>query len=246
MCIDNYNDISLITQRIIGCGIGHTGLVTTIGFLHTSPLHVATFDRLVAELTADRAPAVVHVVDERLLDVARADGPTASAVMMGIGAALDDLAAAGVDTVVCTCSTIGGVSEQIGERRGQRVIRVDRPMVERAVATAPAGWGRVGVVAALESTIDPTVDLLAAVAGDAGSRIDVQTLVVEGAWRRFEADDIDGYLELVARALPELGGRCDVIVLAQASMAAAADLAGPDMAMPVLSSSRLAVSSLLA
>ena len=98
VCIDNYNDISLITQRIIGCGIGHTGLVTTIGFLHTSPVHVATFDRLVAELTADRAPAVVHVVDERLLDVARADGPTASAVMMGIGAALDDLAAAGVAT----------------------------------------------------------------------------------------------------------------------------------------------------
>ncbi|MFD9164539.1 hypothetical protein ACFVZ8_21550, partial [Streptomyces sp. NPDC059558] len=63
--------------------------------------------------------------------------------------------------------------------------------------------------------------------------VSIRTHVVAGAWERFEAGDTAGYLARVAEAAGSVTG-ADVIVLAQASMAGAADLVtGP---VPVLSS----------
>ncbi|MEZ5259297.1 MAG: hypothetical protein R2705_21175 [Ilumatobacteraceae bacterium] len=46
--------------------------MSIVGFLHTSPVHVATFDGLVAEVAPGRG--VEHLVDETLLDRARDHG----------------------------------------------------------------------------------------------------------------------------------------------------------------------------
>ena len=57
----------------------------------------------------------------------------------------------------------------------------------------------------------------------------------------FEIGDHAGYLDHVARHVQSLADDVDVVVLAQASMAPAADLLA-DLSIPVLSSPRLAVS----
>lgn len=80
-----------------------------IGFLHTSPVHVATFDGLLAASGVD--VRAVHVVDESLLAEARADG--VESVRWRLAARLAEVVREDVDVVCCTCSTLGGLAEEL-------------------------------------------------------------------------------------------------------------------------------------
>lgn len=185
----------------------------SLALLHTSPVHVPVFDAL---RDAHHPGLVVrHLVHEDLLGRAGVLGPEAVAgdVEVLVSAAVADGAAA----VLCTCSTIGGVAESVGARLGVPVLRIDRPM-----AAAAARAGRVTVLAAHHATLEPTLALVAQEAERAGKRdLDVRTVLVAGAWERFEAGDQEGYLDLVAAAADAVTD-ADVIVLAQVSMAGAA------------------------
>ncbi|MFE3829640.1 aspartate/glutamate racemase family protein [Streptomyces sp. NPDC059092] len=181
--------------------------------LHTSPVHVPVFDAL--RDAGHPGVPLRHLVAEELLARARAEGP--EAVAAEIRAVLAPAVAGGASAVLCTCSTIGDVAEKAGPALGVPVLRVDRPMAEAAAAA-----GRVVVVAALESTLEPTVALIREAA--AGRPLELRTVLVEGAWERFEAGDRDGYLDAVAAAVDAVteAGGAGVIVLAQVSMAEAA------------------------
>jgi hypothetical protein len=200
----------------------------TIGFLHTAAVHEPTFDTLVA--AADPDATTVVVVDESLLADARERGPADPGVLAGIRAALDTLAAGGADVIVCTCSTIAGEAETLGAGDPVPVVRVDRPMATTAVAGGP----RIAVIAAVESTIAPTTELLEAVAAEQGAAVIVTPVLCADAWPRFETGDLDGYLDAVAAAARAAAVEHDVVVLAQASMADAAGRV--DVGVPVLSS----------
>ncbi|MFI1164530.1 aspartate/glutamate racemase family protein [Streptomyces sp. NPDC020801] len=196
-----------------------------LALLHTSPAHVPVFDALRDE--AHPGLALRHFVDERLLLRARREGP--QAVTDDVRAVLEEALAEGARAVLCTCSTLGGVAEAAGARAGVPVLRVDRPMAAQAVAAGP----RVVVLAALESTFAPTVALLEEEAGRAGRSVAVRTLLVDGAWRHFEAGDTAGYVRAVAAAA-DMVAHADAIVLAQASMAPGRHLTTTPV--PVLSS----------
>jgi hypothetical protein len=114
-------------------------------------------------------------------------------------------------------------------------------LAERAVA----GGGRVAVVAAVESTLGPTRQLFEECAAACGSAAVVVDAPCLEAWALFEAGDHAGYHELIARHVRGLAEDFDVVVLAQASMAPAAALLA-DLAVPVLSSPRLAVARAVA
>ncbi|WP_369250902.1 aspartate/glutamate racemase family protein [Streptomyces sp. R41] len=196
-----------------------------LALLHTSPVHVPVFDALRDE--AHQGLELRHLVAEELLVRARSEGP--HAVADEVRTLLDQAVVQGARAVLCTCSTIGAVAERAGPR--VPVLRVDRPMAAAAVAAGP----RVVVLAALESTLGPTVALVEEEARRAGRPVDVRTVLVEGAWALFEAGDTDGYVRRVAAAADAVTG-ADAIVLAQASMAPAQRLTATST--PVLSSPR--------
>lgn len=198
-----------------------------LALLHTSPLHVPVFDAL----RDAEAPglAMHHLVRPELLDRARAQGP--DAVAEGLAAELAEVARNGARAALCTCSTIGSVAEAAGAALGLPVLRVDRPMAAAAVAAGP----RIAVLVTVESTRIPTEALIEQEAHRAGRTVAVRTVLVPGAWERFEAGDHDGCLTAVAAAAREIRD-ADVIVLAQASMAPAAE--GLDLGVPVLTGPR--------
>ncbi|MDX3261926.1 aspartate/glutamate racemase family protein [Streptomyces sp. MI02-2A] len=192
-----------------------------LALLHTSSAHVPVFDAL-----RDRfhpGLELRHLVAEELLERARVHGP--DAVADAVRHLLDAAVAAGARAVLCTCSTIGAVAERT--EVDVPVLRVDRPMAAAAVATGP----RIVVIATVESTLAPTVALIREEA--AGSDVEVRTVLVEGAWERFEAGDTDGYVRAVAGSADTVTD-ADAIVLAQASMAPAGYLTSTDV--PVLAS----------
>ncbi|MET7620128.1 aspartate/glutamate racemase family protein [Streptomyces sp. NPDC005408] len=182
----------------------------TLALLHTSPVHVPVFETLRDE--DHPGLGLRHLVREDLLARAREEG--AEAVAPAVAAALAEAVDEGASAVLCTCSTIGGVAEACAADLGVPVLRVDRPM-----AAAAAAADRIVVVAALLSTLEPTLALIREEA--AGRGVALRTLLVEGAWERFEAGDREGYLDAVAAAVDSVR-EADVIVLAQASMADAA------------------------
>ncbi|TRV73258.1 arylsulfatase [Streptomyces sp. 130] len=199
----------------------------TLALLHTSPVHVPVFDAL--RDAGHPGTILRHAVRVELLTTAAALGP--EAVADEVEAVVADLVTGGADAVLCTCSTIGAVAEAAGIAVGVPVLRVDRPMAAAAVRA-----GRVTVLAALASTLEPTRALLTDEAAGAGlPGADVRTVLVEGAWDRFTAGDHDGFLDLVAASADAVRD-ADVIVLAQGSMAGAAERT--TTRIPVLSSPR--------
>lgn len=208
-----------------------TADVITVAFLHTADVHVATFRRLLREV----APGAmdVHLVDAELLSDARRDGVDAG-IEARVLARLRELNVREPDAIVCTCSTLSGSAERLAQEIETPVVRIDRPMAESAVANG----GRVALVVAVASTLGPTRQLFEECAANAGSTATLIEAPCLDAWELFEAGDHAGYLDRVAQHVRALD--VDVVVLAQASMAPAADLVG-DLSIPVLSSPRLAV-----
>lgn len=205
-----------------------------LAFLHTAQVHVANFERLVPAESADLS--VDHVVDTTLLADAQALGVDDAGVIARVEAAMRKAAGRGARVVVCTCSTIGGIAERMDTGQAFTAMRIDRAMVDAAVRLGP----KVLVVAALASTLGPTLRLLS----DSADRIKVPLqplpLHVPDAWAHFLAGDVQAYGESVASAVRAVPHEVDAVVLAQASMAPALALL-QDWGVPVLASPVLGV-----
>lgn len=209
-----------------------------LGLLHTAEAHRARFDRLLAEL-APPDVGWVHCVREILLRQALDTFPV-NTIAAGIENAMATLRSQGASQVLCTCSSVGGMAEQVGRQMGLPTLRLDRPMAEAAVAA-----GRhVLVAACLPSTLGPTTQLLNEVAHARNRRIEIETLLMENAWPLFQAGDEAGFTRRIAGIILTIQPQPDAIVLAQASMAAAADLL-KQSPVPVFSSPRLGVAAAL-
>jgi Asp/Glu/hydantoin racemase len=197
--------------------------VSTIGFISTVLSLPATFTELASELVPEAD--VFHIADETLLGVTRREGrltPTTRRRVLGY---IESAADAGADLVVVTCSSIGPAVDDSRGFVDVPVLRIDQPMADEAVRLG----SRVGVVATLSTTLEPTAALVRARAQAAGKDVEVTAQLCEGA---FGSDRHD---ELVRAGIEAAAAENDVVVLAQASMARVA----VESPVPVLSSPRL-------
>jgi len=212
-----------------------------IAFIHTSATMIPVFKPLAAELLP--GAAVFNMVDESLLrDIIRDKGlspGTARRLSSHVAAAEQ----AGAQFILVTCSSMGRAVEASRVLAGVPVLRVDEPMADKAVATG----SRIGVVATLPSTLEPTAALIKSRAEAAGKPIELIARLVDGAFEAVMCGDTGKHDGLIAQALRELAKKVDVIVLAQASMARVVDVLSPEeKPVPILSSPRLAVEHLAA
>jgi Asp/Glu/hydantoin racemase len=207
-----------------------------LGLLHTSATLVPVFDALVKAKLAN--VDVFNLVDDSLIKDVIAHGrlrpQTARRVAQHVAAAED----AGADFIMVTCSSIGPAVETAAKLAGVPVLRVDRPLAERAVATGQ----RIGVIATLATTLEPTADLIERCAVAAGAKIQLIARLCDGAFDALMSGDAARHDEMVAAALAELADEVDVIALAQASMARVVEsLCEADRRVPILASPPLAV-----
>lgn len=213
----------------------------TIGFVHTVLALPPVFDDLGAELVPHARR--FHIVDESLLSVTRTVGELTPATRRRVLGHLESAAAAGADLVVVTCSSIGPAVDASAFFLDVPAVRIDRAMAEEAVRTG----SRVGVLATLATTLDPTVALVAECGKVAGADVEVTAGLCEGAFDALLAGDREQHDELVRKGLRDLLGRVDVVVLAQASMARVVEtVPEAERTVPVLSSPRLGMQSVAA
>jgi hypothetical protein len=199
--------------------------------LHTAESNIAVFDALWKEIAPDID--VRHLVADDILQEARDAGRVSPKLSRRVAEIYETLGRQ-FEFVLCTCSTIGEIAERESRRYRFPVLRVDRPMAERALAL-----GRhIAVLATLKSTLEPTRELLKSVAHATHAAVQIDDVLVKNAWPQLESGDAAGYAQAIAEEIDGAARSHDVIVLAQASMAAAADLR-PNCPIPILSSPRL-------
>jgi Asp/Glu/hydantoin racemase len=101
---------------------------------------------------------------------------------------------------------------------------------------------RIGVIATLPTTLEPTSDLVKRRAAAAGKEIVLVSKLCEGAFDALMSGDAATHDKKVGDALKQLSTEVDVIVLAQASMARVVDtLSEADKKVPILASPPIAI-----
>lgn len=206
----------------------------TIGFIHTVLGLPPTFAALAEELLPDAE--VFNIVDETLLGITRKTGALTPATRRRVLGYVESAVEAGADLVVVTCSSIGPAVDASHAFVDVPVLRIDEPMADEAVRLGT----RIGVVATLATTLEPTAELVARRAREAGKDVEVVSRVCDGAFDALAAGDRDRHDELVREGLRELIADVDVVVLAQASMARVVEtLPETERTVPILASPRL-------
>jgi Asp/Glu/hydantoin racemase len=208
----------------------------TLALVHTSATLVPVF----AQLCKAKLPSVdtFNIVDDSLVRAIGARGGLTADIARRVEGYITSAEAGGADYILVTCSSIGPAVEASAPFSAVPVLRVDQPMVDQAVKTGR----RIGVLATLPTTLNPTVDLVRRRAALAGQSVEITSRVCEGAFEALMAGDAAKHDKSVADALREMSAQVDVVLLAQASMARVVDtLAAEDCRVPILASPSIAV-----
>ena len=211
-------------------------MAQTLAIIHTSSTLVPLFSGLCADYLP--GTTVFHMVDESLIKDTIREGYLRRITMRRVLRLIESAEMAGADAVLVTCSSIGPAVAM-----GQRlfdipVIRVDEAMAESVVRMGR----RIGVMATLKTTLEPTIALLQDKADEAGLTIEIVPTLCDGAFEAVMAGDTATHDRILSNALMNEMKDVDVVILAQASMARVVK-AMPEgaLTMPVLSSPELAV-----
>lgn len=208
----------------------------TLGLIHTSATLVPVFQ----ELCSQYLPHVktFNIVDDSLIKNVISCGALTPVTARRVVDYAGSAETAGADFILFTCSSIGAAVEAAAALTSVPVLRVDQPMADLAIQSGT----RIGVIATLPTTLAPTSDLVERRAAIAGKKIELQSVLCEGAFEALMSGDAAKHDAMVAAALKELVKNVDVVLLAQASMArVVAGLDDADKIIPILASPTTAI-----
>ena len=213
--------------------------MSRVFFIHTVDGLEEAFDELCRELVP--GARVSHIADAGIIRAVLDAGGVSPGVYRTVCEHVIRAEERGADVIQLTCSCISPCVDVAKNLVSVPVLKIDEPMVEQAVAQ----YERIGVAATNPTTLGPTTGLLREKSREAVRKVDIEPVLCEGAYDAFLSGDRGLHDEIVRRYLRELMKSCDVVVLAQASMARVADtLAASEKRVPVLSSPRPAVERL--
>ncbi|TDG03386.1 Asp/Glu racemase [Paraburkholderia guartelaensis] len=211
--------------------------MTTIAVIHTTPVTVEPIKVQISEQIPDSR--VVNIIDDSLLNDVREAGHLTPEVASRIHSYMANAQAMRVDIILNACSSVGEAVDSVRNFVSTPVVKIDEAMAEEASVIGR----RIGVVATVSTTLDPTVRLVKKKASEIGRTVEVTERIAEGAFEALLRGDIARHDDILKSAISTLAQQVDVVVLAQVSMARLVPhLDG--MRVPVLSSLRSGVAAL--
>lgn len=145
----------------------------------------------------------------------------------------------GVDAILSCCSSVGEVvdaSQELARYTGVPIVRIDEEMCREAVRLGK----RIGILATLPTTLEPTKNTVLRVARE----MNRQVVLVDGFMENAFGIEQDSFKRMICDKVAEIIEQVDVILLAQGSMAYTEELLIERFKKPVLSSPRFGVASL--
>jgi hypothetical protein len=213
-----------------------------IALIHATPLAMAP----VAQAFQRHWPQAQcqHLLDDRLSQDLARDGQLTAAMTQRFVDLARYTQGAGATGILFTCSAFGPAIEAAAAATGLPTLKPNEAMFDEALTIKPAGAVlQVGLVATFEASIPSMSQEFLALAAQRGIQVELHTTFVPQAMSDLAAGDADAHHRKVAQGVAALPA-CDVVMLAQFSMAAAQTLSQQYSTAPVLTSPDCAVLAL--
>lgn len=211
-----------------------------VGLIYTSttPELIELIEREVKQQLGD-AVELYSLQDPSILAEVRQAGYVTAAPAARLISMYMQAVQAGCDAMLNLCSSVGEVADSVQDVAkyiGVPIVRVDEEMCREAVRTG----ARIGVMATLETTLEPTKGTIRRVARECGKAVELVDCLVDGAFGL----DQDQFRARMAEMAATIADRVDVIVFAQGSMAYCEEYIAEKFGKTVVSSPRFGAAEL--
>ena len=188
----------------------------------------------VKKLFTEKFPTVqlINIVDDSLLPEVLEKKQLTPALVRRVCNYSLEAEALGASAVIMICTSLGEVDDTVQKMLSIPFLRIDRPMMEKAVRLG----SRIAVIASADSTLEPSARLVEKVAREINKEVTVGRYFVEGAFDALLIEkDRDKHNRLIVEKVQQASHENDVVVLAQGSMMHLLPLL-QDVRIPVLTS----------
>jgi hypothetical protein len=188
-------------------------------------------DEALARELAGRETEILSFMDPSIIQEASECGRVTTGCARRLLNLYEQAAGAGARILLNACSSVGEVAkaaQPLFGMMGVKIVRIDEGMAMDAARR----FKRIGVVATLRSTLEPTKRLVLECAARQGTPIHVDEALAEGAFGL----DHERCIERLVGAGRKVAGGVDALLFAQGSMAWAERAGSEALSLPVLCS----------
>ena len=193
---------------------------------------VTTLKKTLVDVTGCR---VISIADDSLIQDVMKAGHITDSVRSRMTHYYEAAADSGADLVISACSSVGDIAKEAEKSLKVPLLRIDHAMICKSLEAG----NRIGVLASLGTTMDPTVRYVQQLAAEAGKTVTVVGLVADGAYEANSSGHPELHDALLEKAACKLAAEVDVIMLAQGSMSRMEQRLHELTSIPVYSSPQL-------
>ena len=207
-------------------------------YTSTTPELIELVEREVGAVLPKETEVISYQDPSILAEVRDAGYVTAPPAARLVGMYMEAVSA-GADAILNLCSSVGEVADaaqDIAKYTGIPIVRVDEEMCREAVRQGK----RLGVMATLPTTLEPTKNTIKRVAREMNRSVELVDALVDGAFGL----DQEQFKELMTQYAGKIADQVDVILFAQGSMAYCEEYIHDKFGKTVLSSPRFGAAAL--
>lgn len=210
---------------------------TTIVVVHTGPVTIQPLKDQFKNLLPD--VRMINMMDDSLLNDVMHAGHLTNEVTQRIYSYMKNAEDMGADLILNACSSVGEATDVVKGMINVPIIKIDEAMADQASEIG----SKIGVLATVRTTLEPTVRLVKKKAMEKNKEITVIEKIAEGAFQALLDGNGEKHDQILKDTIEDLMEQVDVIVFAQVSMARLVPSLG-ETKVPVLSSPRSGVETL--
>lgn len=207
-------------------------------YTSTTPELIELVEKEVGDVLPKETEVISYQDPSILAEVRDAGYVTAPPAARLVGMYMEAVCA-GADAILNLCSSVGEVADaaqDIARYTGIPIVRVDEEMCREAVRQGK----RIGVMATLPTTLNPTKNTILRVAREMNKQVELVDALVDGAFGL----DQDQFKALMSEYAEKIADQVDVILFAQGSMAYCEEYIHEKYGKTVLSSPRFGAAAL--
>jgi aspartate/glutamate racemase len=181
--------------------------MTTIAVVHTGLVTVQPIKEQISEQIPEAR--VINIVDDSLLADVRAAGHLTPDVASRIHSYMANAQAMHVDIILNACSSVGEAVDSVRHFVTTPIVKIDEAMAEEASSVGH----RIGVIATVSTTLEPTVRLVKKKADELGRTVEVTERIAEGAFEALVSGDGARHDDILKRTISTLAEQLGAIDL---------------------------------
>lgn len=183
-----------------------------VGIIHTTVLTIAPLKQLIID-TIDNVE-VYNILDDTILPdmIHSNDVNLVKKRWIEYAATFEQK---GFDVVLSACSTVGEFADLADEILNIKVLRIDEKMNNIACEN----YQNIAVLATLNSTLTPTINLINRLSKKNNKLVNVKGYLIDGAFAAATSGNKALHNSLILKQVMDIIDNYDVLVFAQASMA---------------------------